>query len=133
MDFNQRTDYLVSRALALGWWKVIQSEDFAIQDASVPVRADTSAKPGNESAGPWAVVARGSMVGGVVVQSLADGSGQWGLAVLWYDSERYSPLTKVLSFAKLSRSKSAARQIGASVLKQGGREFACAAQPPQKL
>ncbi len=118
MSYNQRTDYRVSPQVARGWWKSVQAGKFSVIEA----RASTSGPSKDDSNGPWVVSnpEHTEDLVGVVTQPLTDGSGQWGLAVLWYDRERCSLLSRVFRSRKLSRSKEAAALVGTVVLQQGG-------------
>ncbi len=131
MNYNQRTDYKVSRDLALGWWKAISAEGFQVHGPSDNARSGILEPGVHESSGPWVVLVPGSSdLAGVVAQPLTDGSGKWGLAVLWYDREKYSRFFQVLKFFKLSRSRDAAKLIGRVVLQQGGMAFPLPNHPP---
>lgn len=121
MHYNQRTDYRVSQETAQAWWKAMPSGMFSIIDA----QAESSERRTGESKGPWVVSnsKRSADLAGVVIQPLQDGSGQWGLAVLWYDREKCSRISRALKSRKLSQSKEAAILIGDIVLRQGGMAF----------
>ena len=117
MQYNQRTDYRVSLQIAGAWWKSVPPGRFSVIDAG-----DAGALK-DKSNGPWVIFNpdRTQDIAGVVTQPLNDGSGQWGLAVLWYDQEKCSPLSRMLRSRKLSHSKEAAALVGEIVLKQGGK------------
>jgi hypothetical protein len=121
MQYNRRTDYRVSREVAQVWWKSLPDGKFVVCDASRGV-------PGvlkDNSSGPW-VVANPNHTeefAGVVTQPLTDGSGQWGLAVLWYDRTKCSRLSRMLRSRKLSGSQEAAALVGKTLLRQGGEEM----------
>jgi hypothetical protein len=124
MNFNQRNDYRVSLELAHNWWKAMPADEFLIR---VPDENNQPAKPEDASGpnGPWLVVTpQWTDVAGVLAQALTDGSGHWGLAVLWYDGEKCSRVTRVLRSRKFSRSRQAAGLIEKVVLQQGGAVFA---------
>jgi len=118
MQYNQRTDYRVSREIAQAWWKEMPAARFSIIDA----QAEPSGTSTAESSGPWVVSnpRRSEDLAGVVTQPLKDGSEQWGLAVLWYDREKCSRVSRMLNSRKLSLSKEAAALVGEIVLRQGG-------------
>ena len=122
MNYNQRNDYRVTREIALGWWKTMPRGSFLVQGIAA------NAKPVNpegdtcEPTGPWVIVTRAfSDLAAVVVQPLTDNSGDWGLAVLWYDREKSALFSRLTRPLKLSRSKEAARLIRQTLLQQGGK------------
>jgi hypothetical protein len=129
MNFNQRDDYRVSHELAHTWWRAMPEDEFLIQVPNENNHQPAKPKDTSRPNGPWLVLTRQRTdVAAVLVQALTDGSGQWGLAVLWYDREQCSRMTRVLRSRKLSRSKQAAVLIKNVVLQQGGASFA---PPPE--
>ena len=123
MQYNQRTNYRVSPELAHEWWKEIQGERFSVVSTNAFL-----ANPRQytcDSNGPWVVFPSTHVADlvGVVTQPLTDGSGQWGLAVLWYDREKCSPISRIFHSRKLSQSKEAAALVGQVILRQGGAAF----------
>lgn len=121
MRYNQRSDYRVSPEIAWAWWKSFPSGKFLIIDA----RDETWGTVKDGSNGPWVVSnpRHTEEYAGVVIEPLKDGSGQWGLAVLWYNPERCSRLLRAFRSRKLSESKEAAALIGEIVLQQGGKAW----------
>ena len=121
MQYNQRTDYHVSPEIAREWWKSMPTGKFSVIDAS----AATSGTFEASSNGPWVVSNPGHTddLVGVVTQPLNDGTGQWGLAVLWYDREACSRLSRMFRARKLTRSKEAAALVREIVLQQGGKAW----------
>jgi len=121
MRYNQRTDYRISPEIAREWWKSVPTGKFVIIDAG----SRTSGALKHDSDGPWVVSnpEHTQDFAGVVTQPLNDGSGQWGLAVLWYDREKCSRLSRMLRSRKLSWSKEAAALVGEIVQQQGGKEW----------
>jgi len=121
MQYHQRTNYRVSREIAQAWWKAMPAARFSLIDA----QAEHSGTSTAESNGPWvgSNPRRSEDLAGVVAQPLKDGSGQWRLAVLWYDREKCSRISRMLKSHKLSRSKEAAALAGEIVLWQGGAVF----------
>jgi len=119
MRYNQRTDYHVSPEIARKWWKSMPIGKFSVIDAS----AATSRTLESDSNGPWVVSnsKHTEDLVGVVTQPLSDGTGQWGLAVLWYDREACSRLSRMFRARKLTRSKEAAALVREIVLQQGGK------------
>ncbi len=133
MNYNQRNDYRVSHEIALGWWKAMPTGHFLVQGLNSDVQPVSPADDKCEPNGPWVIVTpRYSLLAAVVTQPLKDGSGQWGLAVLWYNREKCSLFWRLLRRFKLSRSKAAAMMVEETVLRQGGVAFPCSHQTMER-
>ena len=121
MDYNQKTDYKVSRETAFEWWKEFSPGKFQVHGVSEGAKLTTPEEGARGKDGLWVILAREkTMLAAVAAQPLAEDFGQWwGLSLLWYDREKSSWCSKMLSPLKLSGSKEVAVTME-NVMRQRG-------------
>lgn len=130
MDFNQRTDYRVSRATAFEWWKEMSADGMQVHGITEEAKAEKPEQGVRRLDGLWIILnPKYSQLAAIATRPLEDASGEWGLAVLWYDREKCSRFSRMLNGSKLSRSQGAAALIGRIITQQGGQAFAPSDQP----